>query len=249
MGAYRIVETATGRIEWFETGDKEYLTWVLAPKGDDPVSDQIADGGRYQWELVTMALRLLPHGATFLDVGAHAGAWSLPMAKARPDLRIDAFEPQTVPFGQLCANAFLNNLKNVRPHPFALGAHSGPAQLRLPDPKNRASATLTGTGNILETVRVQTLAETRISADVIKLSVCGSELAVLAGGFALLRQRHPLVFFAAPDPHARGAQQEHARLFAYIEKLGYSHLELLPRHHVAFPAQRRGEIEKARAEP
>ena len=248
MDYYRVVDTATGRIEWFETRGREYLTWLLPPANEDPVSDALAYTGRYQWELISLALRLLPQGATFLDVGAYVGPWSLLIAKARPDVRVDAYEPQTLALGQLCANVFLNHLPNVRPHPFALGAHAGVAQLRLPDLKNRASATLAQGGNIIESVDVVTLAETHLTPDLIKLSVNGSEEAVLAGGFAMLRRRQPILLLDMPDVRRHRGRQDAESLCAYLTKLGYVYDCLYEQHHIAVPESRRAEVLGAWAE-
>ena len=245
MDYYRIVESTTGRIEWFETRTREYLTWLLPPENEDRVSDALAYTGRYQWELVSLAIELLPQSGWFLDIGAYVGPWSLLIAKARPDLRIDAYEPQTLAFGQLCANIFLNHLHTVRPHPVALGAHAGVGQLRLPDARDRSTATLADGGNIIESVDVQTLAGTHMTPDLIKLSVNGSEEAVLTGGFSMLKRRMPLIVFETPDPASRQAAVRTTNLFHLVEKLGYAHFRLLGRHSIAFPERRRAEISAA----
>jgi FkbM family methyltransferase len=245
MAGYRVLDSSTARVEEFETEKGEYLTWLLRPQGRDYVNDAIGRTGRWEYELVALAMKLLPPNGQFLDIGAHLGAWALTIAKARPDARVDAYEPQSMVFYQLAANIFLNNLPNVRAHRVALGAAPGVGHLRLPDRKNLGSASLSQRGTDIESVTLTTLAELGVNgAHVIKLDVSGYEREVLEGGFQILRQRHPIIFFTSGDPRFRGRPARIAReaLLAYFTKLDYQILLISGEDFIAFPEARHAEI-------
>jgi predicted RNA methylase len=56
----------------------------------------------------------LPPGATILDVGANIGQVTVPVAAARPDCRVFAFEPIPVTAECLRRNVRANGLANVK---------------------------------------------------------------------------------------------------------------------------------------
>jgi len=246
MARYRFLDSSTARVAEFETETCEYLWWLLLPQGRDYVNDQLGRSGRWEYELVTLAMKLLPDKGHFVDVGANLGAWALTIAKARPDAHVHAYEPQSMIFYQLAGNIFLNNLRNVRAHRMALGACTGVGHLRLPEPKNLGSATLLSPGAEVERVTITTLTDIGIQPAVLKIDVGGYEKEVLEGGFHSLRARHPIIFFTSRDPRFHGGKTRILReeLFAYLTKLDYETRLLSGEDFIAFPATREAEITK-----
>lgn len=79
---------------------------------------------------------------TFLDIGANIGGYSLFVAaKAGPQARIIAIEPQPEVFGQLSYNIRLNPFGNVKAIEAAVADRSGELTLFL-DPKNKGEASV-----------------------------------------------------------------------------------------------------------
>lgn len=67
----------------------------------------------------------LPDNAIVFDIGAHLGSWCLPLAKARPDLRIFAFEPHPFNYGLLVRNIIQNDVPRVTALQFAISHTRG----------------------------------------------------------------------------------------------------------------------------
>lgn len=63
----------------------------------------------------------LPAGSLVLDVGANVGSFSIPMALIRPDVEVMAFEPQLIPYCQLCSSLIDNSARNLNPLRVAIG--------------------------------------------------------------------------------------------------------------------------------
>ena len=103
------------------TVDESYLAFQLFWRGLN------------YYEPITRLLlaRLLPPGATFLDVGAHHGFFALTTALLPDDVRVIAFEPNPRNFGILQANVAANHLANVHCEPLALSDSDGTAELYL----------------------------------------------------------------------------------------------------------------------
>src|SRR5205807_1072914 len=61
-------------------------------------------------------------GHVVLDIGAHIGAHTVPLAQlAGPGGRVLAFEPQRLLYYCLCANVVINNLNNTVCYQVAVG--------------------------------------------------------------------------------------------------------------------------------
>jgi hypothetical protein len=72
-------------------------------------------GGNYYEPLTRELLRmLLKPGDTFLDLGAHAGFFSLTVGRHIPGVQVIAFEPNPKNFRMLETNAAANGLKGLR---------------------------------------------------------------------------------------------------------------------------------------
>jgi FkbM family methyltransferase len=90
-----------------------------------------------RWLLQRMA-EVLPQKAVVLDVGAHAGSYSMFLAERRPDLAIHAFEPNPAVYAELVANA------NGRfaTYSFALGDEESEAMLHIPEKTGNSECSL-----------------------------------------------------------------------------------------------------------
>lgn len=245
---YRISDSTRGEYWHFDTESKEYPTWLLAPAGRDPVSDHIAKTGRYQYELAVLAMKLLPDNGVFLDVGASFGPWAIIIAKARPDVTVEAFEPEWGYFHQLAGNIFLNNLKNVRAHHVAVGSRAATARMYLPDSGNRAGTSLLPeTGRAISETPVIALDGHVLRPSVIKLDVEGYEHEVIEGAEQTIRAEAPIIFFESWGPERGGESgKRRAALFALIEiGFGYEIRHLQGSDFVAHAPKDRARVVEA----
>lgn len=63
----------------------------------------------------------LRSGSVVVDVGANVGSFAIPMALMRHDVEVIAFEPQLIPFCQLCSSLIDNSAHNINPIRAAVG--------------------------------------------------------------------------------------------------------------------------------
>jgi len=152
--------------------------------------------GAFENAEAAFVTRFLRKGMTVLDVGAHHGFYTL-LASIRvgPTGRIFAFEPSPRERQRLVRHIKMNNCKNVRIEPLAVGAAHGTATLFLvegaEDYCNSLRPPVTEAQTIPLAVKVTSLddylAIDAISkVDFLKLDVEGSELDALKGAVRLL---------------------------------------------------------------
>lgn len=211
-------------------GDLNYALF----KHSDIISDAVRNGG-YEKELQEVADRILGnyHDGIVIDIGANLGSFVVPLAKQRPDLQFEAFEPQRIVYYQLCANTFLNRLSNVYAHNVGVSNEQRITSYVLP---NYAEETNIGAFSIdFDTrlkdyeVRTEGFTERMIiipldsmqyeKVRLIKIDVEGHELQVLQGAEYTLRENnYPPIIFEAwtwKFPEKRQA------VFDHLESLGY----------------------------
>ncbi len=157
--------------------------------------------GLYEPNETEMVLRLMPTGGCFLDIGANVGWYSILVAKAAPEASVYAFEPVPSTYQLLMENILLNNIGNIHPHNFALGAEEQQLEFFF-HPENSDSASLV---NILERPDAQKLvvsvrklddvaASKDLKVDFLKCDVEGAELMVLRGALQTIERDRPIIF-------------------------------------------------------
>jgi FkbM family methyltransferase len=161
----------------------------------------------------------------FFDVGASYGLHSLKLLAH--GARVVSFEPNAAchPFFKACCER-----NGLRPdlRPVAVGAVSGPAELRIPNGQSwlgtTAAPVARGWGDAveIETCRVRqvmlddVMNTDHLVPDVVKIDTEGSELAVLAGAQAILERARPLVLLESwPE------SPERVVLFELLTSYGY----------------------------
>ena len=190
----------------------------------------------YEPEMTGIFFRLAESARTVLDVGAHAGFYSLLAGLANPNADVFAFEPLARVFERLERNVQLNGLSKVKCFQGAVGANEGVQEFYFPDQVQPVSSSLRS-DMLLATfpdgaiqhvpVSVVTLdgfvAEHRIAqVDLVKLDTERTEHDVLAGARELLaRDRPSIICEVWPDA---GNQRE---LEAILRPLGYRFFHLL----------------------
>lgn len=201
------------RIEGFDLSlDPTDLTeglWLFAP--------QLLD----REELAFLRRHLQP-GATFADLGAHIGRYTLFAAhRVGPTGRVVAVEPDPRSNERLRLHLARNRL-DVVVLDAAIGASSGEGTLTLGPPSNRgASSILDGEHGIQ--VSIQTLAEALAQAGIqqltaAKLDLEGAEFAVLSAWLpTLTREQRPRALIVERHP----ARLEHGDVLELLAEHDY----------------------------
>jgi FkbM family methyltransferase len=183
--------------------------------------------GQYERETAEWLSSVLRPGATFFDVGAHAGYFTLLGALRVGEAgRVVAFEPVAQNRDVIARQLALNGLANGVVEASALSDREGMAWYRVTE--NVANAHLAevevthAAPRTRELVEVATqrldgfVARTGLQPDVIKLDVEGAEVAVLEGARATLAGSGPALLVSTHSAELKRRCRE------LLESLGYS---------------------------
>lgn len=178
----------------------------------DPRSEKFYWTGAYEIPVQEALGEVLHDGATYWDVGSHAGFFALAAARrVGPSGRVHAFEPSEPNRTRLLGNVRANGLTNVEVHGEAVTDRSGVATL-FSHPSTSMWTIVEGKGSDpAAEVPCTTLDElgSKLGApDVIKIDVEGAELAVLKGGAELLERDHPTVVIELSEESQVGEMTE-----------------------------------------
>lgn len=183
-------------------------------------------------------VRLLELGdGTFLDVGANAGYWTVPLA---PNFsRTIAFEPDPDCRSRLVRNLGLNSIHNCTVSEIAVSDSSGPAHFERRRQLDNSGATNDGLGslvdegsNIQNTIVVKTekldslLKKWPTRIDMVKIDVEGAEELVLEGFQASLLIHRPVVISEVLFPEGLDKRQVLSKRASFFPG-DYCHFYLL----------------------
>lgn len=146
------------------------------------------------------------------DVGANIGTFTTWMAKAFPNGKIYAFEPQREVFQMLSGNAAINNLYNVYTHNIGLGKENTKVEFEEP---NYFEKNDFGTFSLIEDIITQKTKNKIIvqintldwfveyynipKIHLLKIDVEGMDLDVLIGGQKTIKKHLPIIFIEHND--------------------------------------------------
>ena len=177
--------------------------------------------------------RLLHRPGTLVDIGAHDGLLTIPLARL-PGSRVLAFEPLPTAFARLKAAlraAFGEEPAHVACHHLALGDHEGSITLAMPVLDGVAQEQWASTAKDYAahvsarvtverfTVPMRTLDDFAL-ADVtaIKLDAEGAEYEILRGARETLLRCRPVLTLELEERHRQGSTYA---VPAYLDALGY----------------------------
>ncbi len=161
--------------------------------------------------------------ATFLDIGANAGYWTI-YASQMKNCNIISFEPHPVTFARLKKN--VDSLTNCIA--FNIGLSNSKGELNIIEMLDNGSNYLS-TNKIGIPVGVTTL-DTHFSEHpdlylrnkiVIKIDVEGAEQFVIEGGSSFIMQRQPYIIVEMIDKHLMRFDSSVEKLDRYIKSFGY----------------------------
>ncbi len=171
-----------------ETFTTTYGTIALNPKTDAKMVRSFAKGMYPNESLIRFARRATTPESVVIDIGAHVGTFTVPIAGSVRS--VIAFEPAPSTLAILRKNIETNAVQ-VDVRTVGLSKVPGKASVETRKTENAGANTLVSGGDII----ISTL-DTEVSkADFIKIDVEGMETEVLEGGGALIERSRPIVFF------------------------------------------------------
>jgi FkbM family methyltransferase len=220
------------RREWIEG-----LSVIISPR--EQISRAVYVSGLYEPD-TTMVLRswLVP-GATFLDIGANIGLFTLLASRwVGASGRVIAVEPSPRERERLAAHLRLNGIRHVDVVAAAVADREGSGELMVAADEHSGLNTLArrfsySGVNVAETVAVPLVTLDSLAAataltrvDVIKLDIEGSEYAALRGAATVLSRFRPrLIIEVVPDAlSAAGASI--GELQELLDHAGYQLFEI-----------------------
>lgn len=189
---------------------------------DTYVSRSLVEYGEYAPGELALLSQLIGPSSHVVEVGAHIGALTLPLAKICREGRVYAFEPQQRLFQMLCTNMIINGITNVRAHPTALGRGRGlwsQPEIDYERPNNFGGISFVSDPHSSESsewVGIAQLDDFRIEhCNLIKIDVEGMECDVLRGADATISRLRPVIYL---ENDRANRQQE---VIETVDKLGY----------------------------
>jgi FkbM family methyltransferase len=185
--------------------------------------------GRVEREVQAALVQHLRPGATFVDVGASIGFFTLLAARlVGPNGFVVAFEPQAAAVSSIRRNSLLNGFSTVKIVGAAVSAKAGQAGLRS---VGKATAHLVPAARDAARVDVTTLDDHFVQRPrgsvVVKIDVEGHEREVLAGMTRLLGESSP-VLIVETHGTADGIRADLAGHGYATSSLGRSHVLSVP---------------------
>ncbi len=170
------------------TIDTRYGAFTIDPERDKKMMRALESSTYPNETLLQVARQFVNEKSIVVDIGAHIGTFSIPIADVVE--KVIAFEPSPEAFALLSRNATENHVPLQLVHK-ALGSEKGSGTLLVRNASNAGANTLVPGGNI----PVVMLDDEVEDADFIKMDVEGMELEVLRGGTRLIDRMRPVVLF------------------------------------------------------
>ncbi len=216
---YRLESCVTERV-----GRVQYAKWEHPRDYFRPIDDTLLD----------QLARFVEPGDTVLDIGAHSGDMSLPLALvAGPEGAVFAWEPNPYVFPVLEANARLNTkLANLIPIPMAAGADDGLVTLNYSDPGFCNGGSFEGVSRWkhghpfsleLPTMNVAAWLRREQSArlprlSLVKIDAEGADLSILQALDSLVQEFEPVIYV---EVHRHLSLDRRHALLTHLQRRGY----------------------------
>ncbi|MBX3155594.1 MAG: FkbM family methyltransferase [Deltaproteobacteria bacterium] len=200
--------------------------------------------GAWEPHLLGLARTLVRPGAVAIDVGAHAGAWTLLLGSlVGPTGRVIAYEPYPPSAARARAAIEAADLRDrVQLLASAAGERAGAGTLHGAGDAMLCTLVPDATASAICTVTITTLDELPLDrADVVKIDTEGYELAVLRGARALLARSDPSLIV---ELHAAQLAAQGLSIADVVEELraqGFTAFDLRPEGHSLHVVPLRGD--------
>jgi FkbM family methyltransferase len=202
---------------------------------DDYVAHTILETGSWEPESWAAVREHLGSGATFVDIGAHIGTYSLRAAPiVGPAGRVIAIEPNPETVRKLQGNIQASGAQTITVEPFACSDAEATLELFAGPQSNSGETSLSQTNASRDQqagtsykVRARPLdailqeaGVTRV--DAVKIDVEGAEVMVLKGAGHTLDRYHPVVLIEVVDQQLRSMGTSAKEVYEFFRAHGYA---------------------------
>ena len=170
----------------------------------------------------------------FIDIGAHCGALSIPVALNNPQSKVIAIEPQLHLAERLHKNKRINNLNNLFIESIGLYSKEGELEISLPRGNDgKVISELVGKLDVKytglssnEKIPVSTMDSLMNSKEsalisIIKIDVQGNELEILKGAKKTLKKHRPCLIIEIEDKLVNNPISHRLKLKKILEENNY----------------------------
>lgn len=172
---------------------------------DSVIGKSLMIEGEWAAQEIEVFKQFLRPGMLALDIGAHIGTHTIPMARmVSPGGVVVSFEPQRIPHQILCANATLNALDNIYAYRAFVGARSGVGHSAEYNPRAESNYGAISAGKywnegmLLSDVPMLTVDELDLPAcHFMKLDIEGEEPNALLGALGTIKRFKPAIYLEA----------------------------------------------------
>lgn len=191
-------------------------TFSIDTIADAQIARRLRNGVCHQENVIDLLATFFKKGDTVIDVGAHIGTISIPLALR--GAQVIAFEPSDEAYPLLLKNIETNKV-SVDARNKGLGAKPACARLAEGETGNAGSRSLREGEGDIEIVRLDDEVE---SAMAIKMDVEGMELSVLQGAQKLIEKSHPVILFEMNLSQMRLYHATPRAVQTFLESRGYN---------------------------
>ena len=180
-----------------KTFTNEFGTFSIETNHNKKIASKLDTDGYSQKKSIDLLLQYVHPESVVLDIGAHIGLFTVPLAKKAG--KVFSFEPTPESALYLRKNVSQNNLGDkVVLYNVALGSHE--QNIHMGGPSDHASFQVQSGGDI----SMKTLDSFNFEkVDLIKIDVEGYEPDVFNGGQTLIQHHQPVIFFELNLPALR----------------------------------------------
>lgn len=194
---------------------------------DNPaqVKKTLLRGEPWEPHVLEQCEKHLAPGDTVLDIGAHIGSLTVPIARLiGPEGKVYAFEPPKKIYRELVHNLELNELTNAVPLRFALSSQNGITEMQLLHPHDGRVRVGRKGGDQVEGRTIDSFSFSNVA--LIKIDVKGHEAEVLRGAEVTINASHPVILIEI-------WRQHRSKVMPILEGYGYSVQKILFADYVA----------------
>ncbi len=191
----------------------------------DLITHQLKTYGAHTRNELAMLLSFVHEGDVIVDVGAHIGTFSIPMAKATGKSgKVFSFEASPSTFAVLQKN-IAENKANVTAHNSAISHDQKSVTIAVEDNKNSGAnristeKTSSTSSSAITAVKLDDIIHDQIN--MLKIDVEGMEWSVLQSAKSLIKNSKPLIYIEINASAMKRYNTTLSALESYFKSLGY----------------------------
>jgi FkbM family methyltransferase len=181
---------------------------------EDWIEQTIIKEGNWDTTNIKIAKYFIKPNCTILDLGSNLGSFTVTLSKLYKSCNFISVEPQKHKYIQLCANLYINNIKNVSPYNYALtdnlnenyltmciakNNNNGASRLKCEDEATKGQTDISHEEKVKAITLDNLDLEIKGEVTLIKIDVEGHELNVLIGGINIIKKYYPSIIFESWD--------------------------------------------------